>query len=150
MSFTYSTQFRPAKIYGLREYARPLHEQRGYKLLKAQLDMMPTIAWWSSRDGSDKVFNQRWIAFTGAQLPARKIFNEHSFIHPVDIPSINLAMAELFAEEKTQRLECRLKDAGGIYQRFEARLRADHTCDAIEEGLLVECSPIGGYRNAAY
>ncbi|MBB6124227.1 hypothetical protein [Sphingobium subterraneum] len=117
--------------------------------MKAELDTMPSIAWWSSRDGSDEVFNQRWIAFTGAHFLARNIFNEWRSIHPADIPSLNLAMAALFATGETQRLECRLLDACKIYYRFDAQLRSHSLYGSQEEGFLIECAPIGACRDAA-
>ncbi|WP_156103374.1 hypothetical protein [Sphingobium herbicidovorans] len=85
-----------------------------------------------------KIFNSEWIEFTGTNFFEHGLFNEYSSLHHDDIRSMNRAAAALFSTQESQCVQCRLADARGNYQRFNAEFRAHPVYAGRAEGIVVE------------
>lgn len=89
--------------------------------LVALAEAIPQLLWTAGPDGWIEFVNRRWVAYTGR--PAEESLGDgwQAFVHPDDLPRYLAKWEEGLAKLQTVEIECRLRDAAGVYRWFLTR-----------------------------
>ncbi|HEX6635585.1 MAG TPA: PAS domain-containing protein, partial [Usitatibacter sp.] len=84
--------------------------------LRSLAESMPQMVWMAAPDGWTSYLNQRWADYTGLSLAESVGKGWLRAIHPDDQHRVVAAWDKARAEESDYSVECRIRQAGGIYR----------------------------------
>lgn len=84
--------------------------------LRTTLDVIPTLVWRTSSDGSAEFFNQRWYEYTGISVEGAQGSGWMSAFHPDDLDRLSVRWKEIVASEQPSEVEARFRRYDGEYR----------------------------------
>jgi formate hydrogenlyase transcriptional activator len=94
--------------------------------LQVILDMLPTLAWAWSSDGSAEFFNQRWLDYTGLSAEEARGWSWKGAIHADDLSRMLDIFQEALSAGHPFEVEARLRRCDGEFRHFLFRGRPVH------------------------
>ena len=91
--------------------------------IKMLTDLAPTIIWTRDRTGRLTYLNNYWYEFTGSEVTLDENIAQ-TYIHPDDIESLRLNIADATGNAIDYEMECRIRRADGEYRWFRLHNRA--------------------------
>jgi PAS domain S-box-containing protein len=94
---------------------------RSERRLRAVINTIPIIAWYSLPDGSGKWWNRRWHDYTGLSPESARELGWQKAIHPDDLRKVMEAWQRLLSAGQAGEIEARLRRFDGEYRWFLLR-----------------------------